>query len=362
MPGVPEAPRIELALTTNPGLEDVVAAELRDHLISAGHDPAVLNCPPSGIAGRVRADMALSIEAARAVATRLRSVHHVLRHVDSFRLPPTGALEVVRRRIAALAWPELDVSTPFRVSSTRSGEHEFTSQELQAAAGAAVQAGTGAPVDLEHYRVHVAVDAIGSHCSVGIRWTERPLGLRHERTFSQRVALKSPIAYAMLRLGCAGMVAPERILDPFCGSGTILLEAAQIFPGAALAGSDLRPACVEGTRANLALQGNEKRAELRTGDVRAIVEHHEPGSFDLIVTNPPYGKRLGRKIHFVRFYQDILATAAALLRPGGRLVLLAGKRGAFHVAVQRSDGWRRVHSRDIEMSRIHVALVVVERR
>ena len=352
-------------LTTNPGLEEVVAAEIGEHMAAQGLDPCAAVLQDSGVGGRVQVDFLPGAGDPSAWLFALRSVHHVLQHRASFEIPAEGGLARVRERVAALDWPELDSATPFRVSSERHGSHDFTSPELQGAAGAAVQRSTGAPVDLTRYRVHIQVDVIGSRCMVGVRWTERALGLRFERPFNQRVALKPPVAYAILRL--AAVEAPVRILDPFCGTGTILLEAGHAYPQAGLVGSDTRQVCVDGTRANLEAAGMAERAELARLDARRLAADGErgpgieAGSIDLLATNPPYGRQLGRRIRFEDFYRDFLHAAARVVRPGGRLALMVGKPGAFYPALRRSPGWTQQRALPVSMSGIRVLLVVLTR-
>lgn len=361
MSDVEASPCCTVAMTTTPGLEDVVAAELGERARAAGVDPAGMAWHPAEIGGHVRVDLPLAEPEAQALALSLRSVHHVLRHRLRFELPPSGALAAVEARLAALDWPGMGPGTPFRVSSNRHGDHDFTSPQLQAAAGSAIVARTGAPVDLEDYRVHVQVDAIGRRCLVGLRWTERELGLRFERVYNQRVALKPLVAYAMLRVARGDGPEPARVLDPFCGTGTLLLEAGTIHPGAALLGSDALAACAEGSRRNLAAVGLAHRARLECGDARTLGERHAPGSIGLIATNPPYGHRLGRRLRFVDFYRDFLAAAVAVLRPAGRLVVLVGRQAAFDKARARVPGLESLHERTLSLGGMRVRLVVLER-
>lgn len=349
-------------LTTSPGLEDVAAGELGERAALLGVDPAALAWHGHEIGGRLRVDLPLPEAGARELALSLRSIHHVLHHRLRFELPESGALEAVEARLAALDWPGMDASTPFRVSSDRHGDHDFTSQQLQAAAGAGIVAATGAPVDLHHYGVHVQVDAVGRRCMVGVRWSERELGLRFERVYNQRVALKPPVAWAMLRLAWSGRdEVPAAVLDPFCGTGTLLLEAAGLFPSALLLGGDGREACAEGARRNLAAAGRTEAVRITCADARELARQYAPGSIDLIATNPPYGHRLGRRIRFVDFYRDFLDAAAAVLRPGGRAVVLVGKQAAFGKALARVDGLRSLHERTLSLGGLRVRLIVLER-
>lgn len=57
-------------------------------------------------------------------------------------------------------------------------------------------------------------------------------------------------------------------------------------------GSDIDPACVELSRANAQRAGVASRITFACADARAFVSP-EPGARGTIVTNPPYGERLG---------------------------------------------------------------------
>jgi len=349
---------VEVMLTTTPGLEDVVAAELRERAQGAGIAESALTWPTSPVAGRVRVDMVCEEAEAKAVALSLRSIHHAMRHVETAQLPDEAPLSAIDERIRALDWPELNAATPFRVTSARHGVTGFSSPDLQTAAGAALQAATSAPVDLRGYRFDIVVDAIYTHYTIGVRWSDRPLGLRYARRFNQRVALKPPVAYALLRLG-AGDTAPARVLDPFCGTGTILLEAAATIPGVELAGADINATCIEGTRSNLEAAGYSHRAELKRLDARELGCDCPRAPVDLIATNPPYGRRLGRGIRFSGFYAQLLDAAARVVVPGGRLAILVGKRGAFNAALTQASGWHIRHVRVIDMNHVRAGLFVV---
>lgn len=348
-----------LMLTTTPGLEDVVAAELRERVAAMTTQAAGIEWPDPGVAGRVQAVLPLAEEQSRAIALSMRSIHHALRHVATVPVDAEGGLTRIERCITEHEWPELHRDSPFRVTGSRAGDHDFSSYMLVCAAGAALQARTGAPVDLEGYRVNIQVDVIRDRCLIGVRWSDEPLGLRHARPFNRRVALKPPVAYAMLRLG-ADAAGPARILDPFCGTGTILLEAGAIFAGATLHGSDISAACVAGARENLAAAGLAQRALIRQGDGRHLPDHWPEGAHDLLVTNPPYGRRMGRGMNFTRFYTDLLEGATQVMPPGGRLALLVGKRGAFNKAVARVGRWHVRHARILDMNNVHAWLFVLE--
>ncbi len=79
-------------------------------------------------------------------------------------------------------------------------------------------------------------------------------------------------------------VAPNKlVLDPFCGTGGILIEAGLM--GAEIHGLDLDKSMVEGCIENLAHFGLGGKIE--SGDATEINAREE---FDIVITDPPYGR------------------------------------------------------------------------
>lgn len=116
--------------------------------------------------------------------------------------------------------------------------------------------------------------------------------------------------------------ASVRIWDPFCGSGLELIEAARLYPGASLYGTDLNPAALEACRTNLnAAKLSHRSVQLTACDFRNFTASGlSPGSLTHIITNPPLGRRL--RIPGLRtLIQNLFETAATVLEPGGTLTL-----------------------------------------
>ncbi len=347
-------------LTTHPGLEDLAWAEVRERLASAGWEAELL---PAPLRGRVRFRVAAGEEVAEDVLARLRtlrSAHHLLRPLLELELPTEDPLGALDRALREVTIPGLDPSTPFRITAQRSGSHPFTSQDLARVAGAAVQARSGAPVDLESFAVEVRVDVKDRLALVAVQLTRTPLTHRYAGLDRPRVALKADIAYALLRL--LGRPRPgARLLDPFCGSGTILLEAGALWRRVELWGLDRDPRAARSARSNLCRLGLGARARILCADALAARRHLPERSFARIATNPPYGRRLGRELHFFRFYRDWLAQADALLEPEGRIGILVRKRDAFRAAVEDQGVFRIRHVRVIDASGLFVGLFILSR-
>jgi tRNA (guanine6-N2)-methyltransferase len=353
-------PGTALFFTTNPGLEDVAAEEFHRRTLAAGLGGSVCELTPFGLGGHLLVRNPQSFESLASIVGEMRSIHHVLRPVHCFSLPQENPLEIIYHQLRDLEIPPLRTAASFRVTTKRCGRHPFTSIEVQKTAGTALVERYGRRVDLERYELNVRVDVFAQICLVSLQLTGRALSKRRERPYQPRTALKVPVAYAMLQF--ARLEPGEgALLDPFCGSGTILVEAARLFPRLELHGCDLFPEAVDGARRNLEALGLSHRIQVRQADARALGQVFPPDHFRAIVTNPPFGVKVGRKLDFARFYPAFLEAACKVLAPGGFLVLLAWKRGLFSRAVRQVGKLRLCHMRVVEIGDLYPRLFVLEK-
>lgn len=357
-------------VTTNQGIEDIAAEETADLLERAGLAVASVHPRPDGLAGVVTVDVGdapiphLADTVRRALA-RARSIYHVVLHVGEVAWIGQS-LEDLAAEIAALPLTWMESAASFRARCSRAGEHPFHSPDVERAVGTALQARFGTAVDLEHHEVNVRVDITGSRCLCGYQLTGRKgLDRRYQWEYHPRVTLRTTVAYAMLRL--AGFVEqPGDIHDPFCGSGTILLEAAACAEdsgsAARVSGSDWSQRAVAGCRRNLRAADRAERVPVEQGDARELAARLGPRSMDYIVTNPPFGIRLAHGTDLGALYRGFLGQAAAVLRPGGTLALLVAKRrGRFNRIVESFDEFRLEHVRVIEIGGVYPGLFVLRR-
>jgi release factor glutamine methyltransferase len=130
-----------------------------------------------------------------------------------------------------------------------------------------------------------------------------------------------------------------RILDIGTGSGALLLALLQELPNASAIGTDVSTDALKVARANAAHCGLESRCNFVACDIAEDVE----GSFDLVVSNPPYiphdeidalapeVKDYDPKVALdggrdgLSAYRVIAASARRLLAPGGRMFVELGK-------------------------------------
>jgi len=122
------------------------------------------------------------------------------------------------------------------------------------------------------------------------------------------------------------------ILDPFCGSGTIVTEA-MLMGHTNIIGSDISPRAVDDTKKNIAW--TEKNYEIQntkykilTLDASQITKQIQPNSIDAIITEPYLGPQRGgfdrSKIvkDLERLYEKSLMEFKKILKPDGRIVMV----------------------------------------
>jgi 23S rRNA G2445 N2-methylase RlmL len=163
---------------------------------------------------------------------------------------------------------------------------------------------------------------------VGVRLGKHPL---HERAYkrAQRPgSLKPSVAAAMLLM--ADIRPGMQILDPCCGTGTILIEAALI--GAITQGGDNAPEAVEAARANVQQAGVSTQIEL--WDARQLPL--PSAVVDCVITNLPWGQQVKVDETTSQFYTAVCGEIERVLRSDGRTVVLTNmpEQFAFHNLAQ----------------------------
>lgn len=151
---------------------------------------------------------------------------------------------------------------------------------------------------------------------VGVRLAQEALNKRPYKLAHLPGSLKPPVAAALVRL--AEIAPGQSLLDPFCGSGTILVEAALM--GAAAQGGDSDAAAVEHARTNLKEAG--VTVPVQQWDARTLPL--ADSSIDRIISNLPWGRQVQVDAELENLYRDTLPEMQRVLVPGGHIVILTG--------------------------------------
>ena len=132
----------------------------------------------------------------------------------------------------------------------------------------------------------------------------------HKRPFFYPGSMSPKLARGMSNL--SRIKKDSIVLDPFCGTGGILIEAGII--GAKVLGMDIDEKMVEGTIKNLKYC-NIKDFDVFQGDARNINLQYK---IDAIVTDPPYGISASTAgLDSKKIYQDSLLSMQDVLKEDG---------------------------------------------
>ena len=193
-------------------------------------------------------------------------------------------------------------------------------------------------IDTRHPDVSVHVFLTENTCTLYLDTSGQPLWQRGFRKASVEAPIKENLAAGILKL--SGWQPGMPLIDPMCGSGTFLLEAVQMAldqaPGLdrgfgfellkkfepltwanirAAAEARVKPAermdirgwdiderAVRATRRNLQEAGFGNVVTVDQGDILEIAPLNESG---ILVTNPPYGERIGEADELAVFYPQL---------------------------------------------------------
>jgi tRNA (guanine10-N2)-dimethyltransferase len=250
------------------------------------------------------------------------------------RLPRGGAEEIARRggllryvgvELARAASPEaiepgaLTVKGTYavRASLLEGAPEGLRSADLERALGARVKGGRVDLLAPHHvFRVFVAAQTHFTH-EVYDRSADdfEERAVKH-RPYFQPISLHPKFARALVNL--TQVHDGQHLLDPFCGTGGILIEAALV--GAHPVGIDVEPEAARGAALNLehfGVLGTPVHAG-RARDARTIVG----GEVAAIATDPPYGRSATTlKMGPRAVIEESAPGLAEVLRPGGRVAL-----------------------------------------
>jgi hypothetical protein len=159
---------------------------------------------------------------------------------------------------------------------------------------------------------------------------------RDDRTEEREGSLPPPIAAA---LAFAGMPKNDDvILDPVCGSGTLLAEALFYATEAERIGIDIDPKAVAIARANLGAGSTTAKVTLLNKDAtRSGLDRKD---ISLVLANLPFGLQFGDRKDNPRLYRGILDEMLRLARPDRfRAVLLTSDIESLRAALKDLKGY-----------------------
>jgi 23S rRNA G2445 N2-methylase RlmL len=221
-------------------------------------------------------------------------------------LPLGGDIPLTAQAIATAAGGELTL--PYRIELTGyTGDRAKMLLEIKRAIG-----GENNP---SHYALELRIVCRGERCALWLKPSFDEKTRYAWRKHSISASMKPALAACLARY-IAPYVDRPRVLDPFCGSGTLLFSCEEAFPCASLLGVDISQNAVQVAKENAA--AGKSRARFVQKDVRRF-EPREPA--DLVIANLPFGNRVGTHDDNRALYAAFLDKLPQLLAPGGVALL-----------------------------------------
>jgi putative N6-adenine-specific DNA methylase len=256
-----------------------------------------------------------------------------------------------------LEWPQyFDVGSKLRVNVSAQKSPltslDFATLRIKDAVCDRFRDAVGGRPDVDRtspdVRVHAFLEA--ARGALYLDTSGEPLFKRGWRAGGHEAPLRENLAAGLVLL--SGWKFGEPLLDPMCGGGTLLVEAAALARGRApgvhrrfgfeklkvfqastwekirkdslkpkdppmhlqIFGSDNDLRALNDARRNLAAAGVERWVKLERAD---ILERPAPAPAGVMIANPPYGERIGSKEELAEFYPK-LGSALKRNYPGWR--------------------------------------------
>ncbi len=322
-----ETDMLDIFLAAPPGLEPI----LREEAVALGF--AVPETVPGGVMTRGgwsdvwRANL------------RLRGAGRVLVRIGSFHAVHLAQLDKRARRLpwSSLLRPEDTVRVDASCERSSIWHGGAAAERIARAIHEELGASTAPDAG-----VRVLVRIVDDLCTVSLDTSGEPLHRRGAKLAVGKAPMRETLAALFLR--ACGYRGDEPVIDPMCGSGTFVLEAAEIAcgldpgrarsfaferfanfdpdayrrmrdatvtrdPGIRFHGMDRDAGAIEMSRANAARAGVADVTTFTQQPISSLavpteLEGQRPG---LVMVNPPYGERIGDK-------GDLFALHAALGR------------------------------------------------
>lgn len=299
----------------------------------------------------------------------LRSVNHVNLVTAIYEAVPPGreGLDVLERIAAGLDLsaavaasrqiePWGGPAPRFRVTAHRTGAQEYRSPEIAAAVGAGIVERYGWQVNLTDHDLEVVAYLSADRLVLGARLTRDGSLHRRNRVATGVTTLKASVAYSLVWL--ARPEGATTLVDPLCGTGAIPVEAALGWPHLRCLGGDISSGDLEIARRNAAHA--QAPVGLTRWDARRLPL--EDASVDRVVTDMPFGRRVGSHASNRHLYPGALREIRRVLAPGGRAVVLTTEKRLFTRLVDRLPGLRLIERWPIVLSNLRPSVYVLERR
>jgi len=366
--------KMRFLLTTSQGIEDLAKKEVERLFESKGIKVSVEE-KPFGVEGRLIAEVEESFytdekgkkrefSPATFLNENSRLLHRVIVEIASLKFKgiesqePEKALREIYNFVYSLPIENyVKIRESFAVRPFRKGEHKFTSVDIAKTVGSAIYdrlSRYGKPkVNLDHPSVIFRAELIDDAFFLGIDTTgDSSLHKRPWRVYDHPAHLKASIANAMIELA---ELDGGSVIDPMCGSGTILIELALRDYEGRIIGIEKYKKHLRGARMNALAAGVLDKIEFIQGDAAKLTQYVD--SVDFAISNLPYGLKIGKKSLIPKLYMDFFSELSKVLEKRG--IFLTTEKRAIEEAFEE-NGFRILHHRLVGHGGLRVHLYIIQ--
>ncbi len=263
----------------------------------------------------------------------LRGASRIVARIATFRVLHLAQLDKRARRVA---WGDvLRRDRPFRVEASCKSSRIYHSGAAEQRIETAIREELGAHSSPDA-EVCVKARIENDLCTIGVDTSGDLLHKRGHKQAVNKAPMRETLAALFLRL--SGYKGGEPVVDPMCGSGTFVIEAAEMaaglkpgrsrhfafedlatfdeaawlrmrdagafaLPEARFYGSDRDAGAINMSRANAQRAGVSEITDFQQHAISDLVAPDGPPG--LVIVNPPYGDRIGDKKHLHALYRSL---------------------------------------------------------
>lgn len=328
---------------THKGIEDISALEIKELIKSK----AEIDETVCIFEIKKREDLAL-------LCYKGQSFIKILYLIDSFKFKDKNEIEN-KLRLNEKELNQFIKNKTFKVNCKRLGNHNFNSVDIEKLIMNGILNKFKLKIDYENPDINLYAYIYESNFYLGIDFSGFDLSKRDYRIFLHPAALKGTIAYSLLRIG--DYKSKETIIDPFCGSGTISIEAALHASALPLnyyrkekfaflkflkfnfekidkkinknklniIGYDYLLRHVKAAQKNAKIAGVDKKIKISRIEVEWLDTKFEKNSIDKIISHPPDVSKFNEK-NMEKLYNEFFNQTKYVLKKKGLVVLISNKR------------------------------------
>ncbi len=166
----------------------------------------------------------------------------------------------------------------------------------------------------------------------------------------------NPVAAAgIMRICLPYMKDNASVLDPFCGSGTMLIERGYIKKAESLVGVDISPGAIK------AACENRKASGLKIALIKGDILGYGGARYDEIISNMPFGIRVSGHTSNMRLYKAFADKLESLLGRDGAAFLFTQEKKLFRETIGAKKGFTIVKEENFETGGLHPTLFILKR-